>query len=70
MHGFVFVQNEEEYEQGVKPHGHCIRIGKAGLRYLCNCLKDYIEDFPNYHFRLKTSEGQNLYLCLRFGGDK
>lgn len=70
MQGYVFVQSEEEYEQGVKPHGYCIRIGRAGLKCLCDCLKDHIEDYPNYHFRLKSESGKNLYLCLRFGKDK
>lgn len=31
MQGYVFVQSEEEYEQGVKPHGYCIRIGRGGI---------------------------------------
>lgn len=66
MQGFVFVQSEEEYEMGEQPQ-QCsrIRIDTENLRYLCEKLKDYIEDYPNYHFRLKTSGGQNLYLCLQ-----
>lgn len=66
MQGYVFVQSEEEYETGEQPQqGSCIRIDLEGLRFLCEKLKDYIEYYPNYHFRLKTSGGQNLYLCLR-----
>lgn len=66
MQGYVFVQSEEEYETGEQPQqGSYIRIDLEGLRFLCEKLNDYIEDYPNYHFRLKTSGGQNLYLCLR-----
>lgn len=64
MKGFVFVQNEEEYEKGKATPKYSIRIAPEGLRCLCEKLKDHIEDYPNYHFRLKNTTGQNYYLCL------
>ena len=45
MQGYVFVQSEEEYETGEQPQqGSCIRIDLEGLRFLCEKLKDYIEE--------------------------
>ena len=29
---------------------------------------DYIEDYPNYHFRLREANGKYLYMCVRLNG--
>ena len=64
MHIIIDFKNAEEYEN--EQHGIIFEVDltENEFDHLLDTLDCYIEDYPNYHCRVRNDADQEFFICL------